>query len=290
MSYFSRVLREVGGVGLHRGEVQGEVADHLRRRRHLRHPAEDPVGGGVHVLDELEVVGQAEGDRLLAQVRELPAGDLVVVHAAGRAGQTRLERAVEAAHGLPVRLEVADGLRARCRCRARCARAPRRAPTAEGWLVVPAIGALADVDRVDARARSRRAAWRAGRRRCRACAGAPAGRSARAARVTSFSAAAGPQEARHVLDREDVRAGVDDLRRRAAGSSRACRGLRRGRAGRRCSRAPPRRRRVPVASTASIAGRIWSTSFRASKMRKMSTPVAAASRTNASATSVGYGV
>ena len=47
---------------------------------------------------------------------------------------------------------------------------------------------------------------------------------------------------------------------------------------------------VPVASTASIAGRIWSTSLSASKMRKMSTPVAAASRTNASVTSVGYGV
>ncbi|OUD85184.1 hypothetical protein BC477_12285 [Clavibacter michiganensis subsp. michiganensis] len=47
---------------------------------------------------------------------------------------------------------------------------------------------------------------------------------------------------------------------------------------------------VPVASTESIAGRMRSTSLSASKMRNTSTPVAAASCTNASVTSVGYGV
>jgi hypothetical protein len=47
---------------------------------------------------------------------------------------------------------------------------------------------------------------------------------------------------------------------------------------------------VPVARTASIAGRICATSLSASKIRKMSMPVAAASCTNASVTSVGYGV
>ena len=66
------------------------------------------VRGGVHVLDELEVLGEAQRDRLLAQVRQLPARDLVVVHAAGGARKSRLERPVQVAHGLPVRLEVAD--------------------------------------------------------------------------------------------------------------------------------------------------------------------------------------
>ncbi len=39
-----------------------------------------------------------------------------------------------------------------------------------------------------------------------------------------------------------------------------------------------------------MAGRICSTSFSASKIRNTSTPVDAASCTNASVTSVGYGV
>ena len=47
---------------------------------------------------------------------------------------------------------------------------------------------------------------------------------------------------------------------------------------------------VPVSSTASIAGRICSTSFSASKIRKMSMPTAAASVTNEVVTFVGYGV
>ena len=47
---------------------------------------------------------------------------------------------------------------------------------------------------------------------------------------------------------------------------------------------------VPVSRTASIAGRICSTSFRASKIRKMSMPTSAASATNEVVTLVGYGV
>jgi hypothetical protein len=44
---------------------------------------------------------------------------------------------------------------------------------------------------------------------------------------------------------------------------------------------------LPVARTASIAGRIWSTSLSASKIRNTSIPVAAASATKASVTSTG---
>ena len=43
-----------------------------------------PVGRGVDVLDLLEPVAQAERDRLLAQVGQLAAGDLVGVDPAGR--------------------------------------------------------------------------------------------------------------------------------------------------------------------------------------------------------------
>ena len=66
-----------------------------------------PVGGGVHRLDLLELLAQAERDRLLAQVGQLPAGDLVVVDPAGRRRQPGLERRVDPAHRLPVRLQVA---------------------------------------------------------------------------------------------------------------------------------------------------------------------------------------
>ncbi len=47
---------------------------------------------------------------------------------------------------------------------------------------------------------------------------------------------------------------------------------------------------VPVARTARMAGSIWETSLRASKILKMSIPVSAASFTKAAVTSSGYGV
>ena len=103
------VLRERLGVGPDGDQVQGQVADHLGAGRHLDQPAEDAVGGGVHPLDLLEPLPQAQGDGLLAQVRQLPAGDLVVVHPPGRAGETGLEGRVDLAHHLPVRLEVLGG-------------------------------------------------------------------------------------------------------------------------------------------------------------------------------------
>ena len=85
MSYLPGSASKSFGLDARADEVQGEVADDLRRRRHLDQAAEHPVGGGVHVLDQLEPVAEAERDRLLAQVGQLAAGDLVVVDAAGRA-------------------------------------------------------------------------------------------------------------------------------------------------------------------------------------------------------------
>src|SRR5690606_22644809 len=72
-----RVLRELLRVRPGRDEVQGEVTDDLRRRRDLDEAPEDAVRRGVHRLDLLEAVAEAERDRLLTQVRQLSAGDLV---------------------------------------------------------------------------------------------------------------------------------------------------------------------------------------------------------------------
>ena len=105
-----RVVRELLRVGTDRHQVQRQVADHLGRRRHLHDVAQDPVGRGVHVLDLLELLAEAQGDRLLPQVGELAAGDLVRVDATGRRRQPGLERRVHPADGLPVRLQRADRL------------------------------------------------------------------------------------------------------------------------------------------------------------------------------------
>ena len=88
-------------------QVQRQVADHLATTASPSRVAEDPVGGGVHVLDLLEPVAQPQRDGLLAQVGQLPAGDLVLVDPPGRRAQPGLERRVEPAHRLPVRLQVA---------------------------------------------------------------------------------------------------------------------------------------------------------------------------------------
>ena len=104
-----RVLLEVVRVGAAADEGEGQVADDLAARGHLDEVAEDPVGRGIHRLDLLEAVAEAEGDGLLAQVRQLPAGDLVDVDPAGGGGEPGLERRVEAADGLPVGLEGHHG-------------------------------------------------------------------------------------------------------------------------------------------------------------------------------------
>jgi hypothetical protein len=101
---------ELPWVDVGADHVQREVADDLRRRGDLDQPPEHPVGRGVEVLDLLEPLPQAERDRLLAQVGQLPAGDLVVIDPPGRRGQPGLERRVDLAHRLPVGLQVADRL------------------------------------------------------------------------------------------------------------------------------------------------------------------------------------
>ena len=85
---------------------QRQIADDLARGRDLDDVAEQAVGALVGQLDLFEAPGEPDGVGLLAQVGELPAGDLVAVDASGRRLQAGLERAVERAHRLPVRLLV----------------------------------------------------------------------------------------------------------------------------------------------------------------------------------------
>ena len=259
MSNFAGLGLELGRVGADRDQVQREVADHLGRRRHLDDVAEDVVGRGVHVLDLLELLAEAERDRLLAQVGELAAGDLVAVDAAGRRRQPGLERRVDPAGRPP--------------SRARGRRPPRSvSPVARSVWSVAATSA--DSARLRGGAGHRRAAPRRPRPRpasiaassvaswppgvswvCRCTGRSNRSRSARDQGARGRRA----QQPGHVLDREHVRAGVDDPLGEAAGSSRACRASRPGRTGRRCSRARPRRpscrSRAPPRSPAASARR-----------------------------------
>ena len=254
-------------------------------RGHLDDVPEDVVGGGVQVLDLLELLAQAERDRLLAQVGQLAAGDLVAVDAAGRRGQAGLERRVQAADRLPVGLEVAHRPQRQAGVAGRCAVAAT-SDDSDGWLVVPAMDALAasTASTPASMAASRVASWPpAVSWVCRCTGRSNRSRSA----VDQRRRGRGAQQAGHVLDREDVRAGVDDPFGQPQVVVERVEPSRPGRTGRRCSRARPRRRPCRCARTASMAGRIWLTSLSASKMRKMSMPVAAASSTNASVTAVG---
>ncbi len=237
---------ELAGIGLEvlrfdarTHQMQREVSHHLRRWRHLHQPSEHPVGGGVEVLDQLEPVAQSERDGLLAQVGQLAAGDLVVVDAAGGRGQPGLERPVDLPDGLPVRLEVAHG-------------GQREAG-----------GAFRVVGGRD-QSRERGLRRRARHRRHRRVDGVHTGLDRRdegrelAARgvvgvqvhgqveplAQGRDQPAGrrrPQQTGHVLDREHVRARRHDLLGEAQVVVERVETSRRGRRGRRCSRAPPRR-------------------------------------------------
>src|SRR5262249_30443126 len=78
---------EVRRVRADGDKVQREVSHDLAARGYLDDAAQDVVGGGVHVLDLLELLPEAQGYRLLTQVGQLAAGDLMAVDTAGRRGQ-----------------------------------------------------------------------------------------------------------------------------------------------------------------------------------------------------------
>ena len=277
-----RVVGELGRVGADGHQVQREVADDLGRRGHLDDVAEDAVGGGVHVLDLLELLAETERDRLLAQVGELAAGDLVGVDAAGRRGQPRLERRVDAADGLPVGLQRADRLQRQPGLARRVVgrRDQRRQRRLRGGAGHRGGGGVDGVDAGVDRGQQR------GELAARGVVGVQVHRQVelRAQRGHQRPGGGRAQQAGHVLDRQHVRPGRDDPLGQAEVVVERVELSRAGRRGRRCSRARPRRRSCRSTSTASIAGRICSTSLSASKIRNTSMPVAAASSTKASVT------
>ena len=196
-----------------------------------------------------------------------------MVDAAGRRGKAGLERRVDLAHRLPVRLQVADGLQVQAGGRGRCGRWRRRAPTATAGEVVPAIDATAAVDGVRAGLDRGEVGGELAARRCRGCAGAPAGRIARAARSPACGRPAARSSPAMSLIARTWAPGLDDLLGQAQvvveGVELLVRVRQvRGVAERDLGDAPCRsrvRRRSP--------GRIWATSLSASKIRKMSMPV-----------------
>ncbi len=235
-SYFSGCCSKSAGVGVRRREGEREVADHLRRRRDLRRAAEDAVGRGVPVLDLLELVAEAQRDGLLAEVRSWPPGIswwyTRPVGPGRPASNGPVERARTASQYGSRSLTACE---APARCRARCGRARRRARTADGWL----------------RRAGHRGAGGVHRVRARAARGEQGGELAAGGVVRvhvhrqveplaqggdELLGGARAQQARHVLDREDVRSRRRRSARPAAGSSPGCRASRPGRAGRPCSR------------------------------------------------------
>ena len=204
-----RVGLEVVRIGLGADEGQGEVADNLAARGHLDDVAEDAVRRGIHVLDGLEVVAEAQGDGLLAQVGQLSAGDLVRVHPPGGRRQPGLERGVQGTHRLPVRLEVAH------RGEVETGRAGRPVGGGDqaghrGLAGGAGHRGAGHVDGVHARVdRGEQGAELA-----------PGGVvrvqvdrlvEALAQRADEGAGGGGPQQAGHVLDGDDVRAGPGDL-------------------------------------------------------------------------------
>ncbi len=202
------IVGERGGIGADSHEVQREVADDLGRRRHLDDVAEDVVGGGVHVLDLLELLAEPEGDGLLAEVGELTAGDLVAIDTAGRCRQPGLERCVEAADAFPVGLERVD----RVDVEAGLARRVVGGGDQRGHRgLAGGAGQCCggDVDRVDARVDR---GEQCGELAAGGVVGVQVHRQVEALSQGGDERTSGgrTQQSCHVLDREHVRAGLDD--------------------------------------------------------------------------------
>ena len=271
---------DASGHGEHR-----EVADYLARRRHLDDVAQELIRSRVGALDLLEAVADADADRLLAEVGELSTRDLVAIDPAGRRAQPSLERSVDRAHLLPVRLEVEQ----------RVERDPGRALAVVGGGDDARHGRLAGhpgqrrggaVDGIDPCLDRREV-----RRQLTACSvvgvevDGQVELLAQAGNQDACSRRA--QQAGHVLDGEQLRPHVDELLGDAEVVVERVDALARIRQVTRVAEGGFGD--APLSSVASIAVRIGSALLSASKIRKMSTPVALASATNARTAASGNG-
>ena len=239
---------------------QREIADHLARRRHLHQPAQDPIGGRVVGLDLLEAITQPERDGLLTQVRQLTAGDLVAIHPprrGRRTGRRNIERRVHLSQRLPVRLQIAHrrqrqpgvvlGVRRRGDDRAQRGLArgarQRRRGTVDG------IGAGLPGRQIG------------GQLPARGVVGVHVHRQVEPAaqRADQHGGGLRAQQSRHVLDRQHVRTGIDDLLGQLEVVVQRVEVFAAGRTGRRCSssrlRPPPCRFRAPRRSPAASSRR-----------------------------------
>ena len=96
------VLGELVGGGAEPNQLQGEVSDDFGGGGDFDQPAQHLICGAVHLFDLFEALSQAQCDGLLAQVRQLATGDLVVIDPSGRCRQPRFEGTVDPTHRFPV--------------------------------------------------------------------------------------------------------------------------------------------------------------------------------------------
>ena len=89
---------------------QGHVADHLGRRGDLDDVAEQVVGVAVGARHLVPAGVEAQRAGLLLEVGELAAGHLVQIHLGGAGLEVALEGGVLLAHGFPVEADPADRL------------------------------------------------------------------------------------------------------------------------------------------------------------------------------------
>ena len=140
-----------------------------------------------------------------------PPGNLVVIHPSRRRGQTTDSNGrVHLSQRLPVGLQLADrgqrqpgvvfGVRGGRHDRGQRGLAGGAGQRGGGT-----------VDRAGTRPATPTDRWPAARRECHGCAHAPAGRTALRSAPTRAGGRLRPQQPGHVLDRQHVRAGVDDL-------------------------------------------------------------------------------
>ena len=108
---FARIREQVGGVHAVRHEHQREIAHRLARGRHLHDVAEQVIHVGVGAAHLLPAVAEAEGFRLLQEIRELAAGHFVEVEVGIGRLHVALERRVVVAHSGPIVGEVPQRLR-----------------------------------------------------------------------------------------------------------------------------------------------------------------------------------
>ena len=219
---------------------QREVADHLRRRRHLDDVAEQPVDVGIGLGHLVPARLEAERARLFLEIGELAARHLVQIDLRGAEAEIGLEGAVLRPHRLEIERDLADR-RPASRPVSRSVSLERLDERAEAGLRGQAgHGIDRRIDGVDARLD--RGQHRGGRN-ARRVVGVEVDRQPDllAERRHQLPRRRRLEQPGHVLDADDVGAGASPVPSPGRHSSGGCTWLGQDRGCRRCSRSPPRR-------------------------------------------------